>query len=105
MAQKLPGRASEQPLARAIDQHQPLRAVMAEIDVAIFAFDSAQQRRCLLRAEPLPAQRLGERVDLHHHVAERVVRLHARANGEVVLAKSGQQVGDRLKWIDDAVAG
>ena len=65
----------------------------------------AQQRRGLDRAEPLLVQRFGELVDFDQHRAERIVGIGgAAADGEVVLAHGGEQVGQRLQRQDDAAA-
>ena len=67
--------------------------------------DRAQQRRGFDGAEPLLVQRLGQRVDLDQRRAERIVRVGgAAADREVVLAKRGEQVGERLQRHDDARA-
>ena len=51
------------------------------------------------------AQRLDERVDLDHHLAERIAAARAaRADGEVPFAERGEQVRERLERQDDALA-
>ena len=58
----------------------------------------AQQRRRFERVEPLVAQRLDQRVDLDHDLAERIAAARAaRADGEVPLAERGEQVRQRLQ--------
>ena len=58
---------------------------------------SASRRWC--------AQRLDQRVDLDHHLAERVAAARAaRANREVAFAERGEQVRQRLQRQHDALA-
>ena len=67
--------------------------------------DRAEERGGLDRAEALFVQRFGERVDLDQRGAEWIIRIGgAAANREVVLAKGGKQVGQRLQRHDDAGA-
>ena len=67
--------------------------------------DGAEQRRGFDGAEALLVQRLGERVDFDQRRAERIVGVGgAAADREVVFAKRGQQVGQRLQRHDDARA-
>ena len=58
------GRPAEQPLAGAVHEPQALPLVEGEDGDVDLGHHLAQQRRRLERAEPLLAQRLGERVDL-----------------------------------------
>ena len=104
-AEQIRSFASEQPLAVAVDEHQPPFAVEGEDRDVDLGHDRAQQRRGFLRAEPLAAQRLGQRVDLEHHLPERVVGDGAAgADREVVFAQGGEQIRDRLQWPDDPIA-
>ena len=68
--------------------------------------DRAQQSGRLQRAEPLLAQRLGERVDLEHDVAERIVcRGAARARIEKSPSRSAaSRLAMRLQRAHDAIA-
>ena len=72
---------TEQPLAGAIDEHQPMVVVEGEDGHVDLGHHRSEQRRRLLRAEALHAKRLGERVDLQHHVrrADRCPAPRARA--------------------------
>jgi hypothetical protein len=50
-------------------------------------------------------QRLDQRVDLDHHFAERIAAPRAaRADGEVTFPERREEVRERLKWQDDALA-
>ena len=99
------GRLAEQPLAGAVDEPQPPALVEGEHRDVDLRHHLAQQRRRLERVEALVAQRLGERVDLDHHLAERVAAARAaRADREVALAQRREQVGEGLQRQDDALA-
>ncbi len=97
--------ASEQPLAEAVDEHETPFAVEREDRDVDLGHDRAQQHRGFLRAEPLAAERLGQRVDLEHHLPERVVRDGAAgADREVVFTQGCQEIRDRLQRPDDSIA-
>ena len=57
--------------------------------------DPGEQRRRLERAEALLAQRLGQRVDLDEHLAERVVRAAPRAPGSRSPPRASPRAGSR----------
>ena len=96
--EQLLGGAAEQPLAGAVHQPQPLRRVEGEHRDVDLLHHRPQQRGGLDRAEPLLVQRLGQRVDLGHDVAERIAGRHRPpADREVVLAHRGDEVGQRLQ--------
>ena len=103
--EELLGGAAEQPLAGAVDEPQALCRVEGEHGDVDLLHHGPQQRGGLDRAEPLLVQRLGQRVDLGHDVAERVAGRHRpAADREVVLAHRGDQVGQRLQRRDDVHA-
>ena len=98
-------RLRQEPGARAVDEGQLPAFVEREHSHFDLRHHLAQQRRRLERIEALVPQRFDERVDFDHDFAERVAAARAaRANGEVAFAKRGQQVGQRLKGQDDALA-
>ena len=67
--------------------------------------DLAEQRRRFERVEPLVAQRLDERVDLDHHLAERVAAARAaRADGEVPSPSAASRFDSVCSGQDDALA-
>ena len=89
---------AEQPGAIAVHEHQPLVAVEGEDGDVDLGHHGVQERRRFLRAEPLAAQRVGQRVDLEHHVLERIgAAAGPRADREVAFAQRRQQVGDGLQ--------
>ena len=94
----------EQPLAGAVDEAQAVGAVEREDGDVDLLHHLAQQRGGLERAEPLLAQRVGERVGFDHHFAERHRRSSAPcARTEKSPSRSaGEQVRQRLQGIDDA---
>jgi hypothetical protein len=104
-AQQLFGGPPKQPLAGTVDQPQALRRIEGEHGDVDLLHHRAQQRRGLDGAEPLLVQGLGQRVDLGHHVAERIPgRNGAAADREVVLAHRRDEVGQRLQRSDDVDA-
>ena len=95
----------QQARAGAVDELQLAVLVEGEDRDLDLRHDLAQQRRRFERVEPLVAQRLDQRVDLDHHLAERVAAAGAaRADGEVPFAERGQQVREGLEGEDDALA-
>ena len=77
----------------------------ANTATSISAHHRPQQRRRLERAQPLVAQRVGERVDLEQRLTERIVAPRAaRAKREIALAQRLEQIGHRLQRKDDAMA-
>ena len=80
-AHQLLGGTAEQPLAGAVHQPQPVLLVEGEHRHVDLGHHRPQQRRGLERAEPLVAQRVGERVDLEQRLAERIVARARRARG------------------------
>ncbi len=92
----------EQPLAGVVHQLQAAPLVEGEDGDVELGHDLAQQGGRFERVEALPAQHLGERVDLGVQVVERIGA--ARAAGpdrEVAFAKRREQVGNRLQRHDD----
>ena len=89
----------------AVDELQLLLLVEGEHRDVDLRHHLAQQRRRLERVEALVAQRLDQRVDLDHHLAERIAAARAAgADGEVPLAERREQVRQRLQRQDDALA-
>ena len=98
-------RLVEQPRAGAVDELQLLLLVEGEHRHVDLRHHLAQQRRRLERVEALVPQRLDQRVDLDHHLAERIAAARAAgADREVPLAERGEQVRQRLQRQDDALA-
>ncbi len=98
-------RSRQQALAGAIHQPKPAIGIEREHGDRDFLHHRPQDRRGLERAEPLLAQRVGQRVHLDQDFAERVVlALPAGADGEVFLTQGREQIRERLERIDDAVA-
>ena len=75
------GGRPEQALARAVDAAAAGAGVEREHRDVDLLHHLAQERRGLERAQPLLAQRLGERVHLDERLAERVVAARRRARG------------------------
>ena len=98
------GRRAEQAFAGAVHEPQPLALVEGEDRDVDLRHDRAQQRRRFERAEPLPAQRLGERVDLELTSPSGSSRRAARADREVAFAQRREQVRERLQRAHDALA-
>ena len=97
------GRRPEQALAGVVHQLQPPALVEGEDGDVDLRHDLAQQRRRFERVEALPAQHLGERVDLGVQVVERIgAPRAARADREVAFPQRRQQVGDGLQRHDHA---
>ena len=95
----------QQPLPGAVDDAQAAIGIEGEDRHGNLLHDRAQQRRGFERAQPLLAQRVGQRVHLDEHFAQRIVApLPARADREVFLAQGRQQIRQRLQGVDDAVA-
>ena len=95
----------QQPLAGAVDDAQPPLGIEGEDRDGNLLHHRAQQRRGFERTQALLAQRVGQRVHLEEHFAERVVApLTAGADREVLFAQGRQQVRQRLERVDDAVA-
>ena len=106
-------RRPEQPLRRlaqearagAVHELQLVLLVEGEHRDVDLRHHLAQERRRLERVEALVAQRLDERVDLDHHLAERIAAAGAAgADREVAFAERGEQVRERLERQDDALA-
>jgi hypothetical protein len=90
--------AAEQALAGAVHEAQPPIGIEGEQRDVDLLHHRAQQRRGLDGAEPLFVQGLGQGVDFGHHVAQRIaLRRAPAADGEVVLAHRGDEVGQRLQ--------
>ena len=105
VAEQLLGGAAEQALARAVHELQASLRIEREDGDVDLLHHRAQQRRRLHGAQPLLVQRLGQGVDLGHHVAERIAgHGAAAANREVVLAQRRHQVGQRLQRRHDVLA-
>ena len=98
-------RPREQSLAGAVHEPElPLR-IEGEHGHRDLLHHGAEQARRVERAQPLLAQRVGERVDLDQHLAERIVAPRApRADREVLLAQRREEVRQRLEREDDALA-
>ena len=96
---------TEQPFARAIDQDQAVLVVEGEDGHVDLGHDGTEQGRGFLCAQALHAERLGQRVDLEHHVRERIAaRRLARTHGEVALAHRREQIRDGLERPRHAIA-
>ena len=105
LADQVAAFAPEQPFAIPIDQDQPRVAIEGKNGDVDLGHHRAEQHGRLLRAKTLAAQRLGERVDLEHHLPQRVVGHRAAgADREVVFAKRGEEIRHRLQRPDDPVA-
>ena len=88
----------QQPAAVAVHQHQPLLAVEREDRDVDFGHHGVQERRGFLRAQALAAERVGQRVDLEHHVLERIgAAAGAGTDGEVAFAQRREQIRDGLQ--------
>ncbi len=96
---------TEQSLAGAIDEHEAMLVVEGEDGHVDLGHHRSEERRRFLRPEALHAQRLGERVDLEHHVRERIAAgRFPRADREVTLAHRREKIGDRLQRTRHAIA-
>ena len=95
----------EEPRAGAVDELQLVLFVEGEHRDVDLGHHLAQQRRRLERVEALVAERLDERVDFDHDLAERIAAARAAgADREVAFAERGEQVRQRLERQDDALA-
>ena len=91
----------EQAGAGAVDELQLAILVEGEHRDLDLRHHLAQQRRRFERVEPLVPQRLDQRVDLDHHLAERIAAAGAaRADREVSFAERREQVRERLERQD-----
>jgi hypothetical protein len=107
------GLPSEQPLrhlaeqlrARAVDEREVAVGVEREQRDVNLRHDLPEQCRRFESVEPLVAERLDQRVDFDHHLAERIAAARAAgADGEVAFAQRREQVRQRLQRQDDALA-
>ena len=98
-------RLAEQAGAGTVDELEDVMLVESEHRDFDLGHDLAQQGRRFERVEPLMAERLDQRVDLDHDLAERIAAARAAGpNREVTLAQRGEQVRERLQRQDDALA-
>ena len=96
---------TEQPLAGAIDEHEAMVVVEGEDGHVDLGHHRSEERRRFLRPEALHAKRLGERVDLQHHVRERIAAgRFPRTHREVAFAHRREKIRDRLQRTGHAVA-
>ena len=88
----------QQTAAVAVHQHQASLPVERENRDVDFGHDGMEERGGFLCAQALAAERVGQRVDLEHHVFERIgAAAGAGTDGEVAFAQRREKIRDRLQ--------
>ena len=99
------GGLAQQPLAAPVHQPEPAVAVEGEDGDVDLLDHPPEERGRLQLPEPLPAERLAQRVHFQQRETERVVGVGAAGADRVVaFAQRGEQVGDGLERPDHALA-
>ena len=96
---------AQQPLASPVHQPEPPVAVEGEDRDVDLLDHPPEQRGRLQLPEPLPPERLAQRVHFQQRETERVVGVGAAGpDGVVAFAKRGEEVGDGLERADHSLA-